>query len=647
MRRLSPILLAASLLLPACGETPEPEPTPAQCEPAGTNLEAGDFVAGAASARIPAPLGIGTAGFGPFGLSNPSPYADRFPATDRIHGHPTLKAVVLSRGEGHELVFLLADMVAVPQQLRDAIATELEQRVGRSFEHSLIMGATHTHSGPGRFIDGGLFHLAVDYFLPDYYERLVTTSADVVEAAMTEAGPAELGWTIPQAPDAHNDRRCVDGEYRNDAMPVIVVKRDGEVRAVVTSYAMHGTIGGIDEFTLSQDAHGAAEEKIAQRFDHPVEVLLFNSWAADMSPGNPSVTDPATLTTQPDGYDQMERIGQYLADIVEDAVDAAPLTSEPTLAAWNTRYPINREAIGYDWDTFKYEWGGVYCEGEEDCDNPQPIENLDEVCLPMPETSPAPMQTMVTVGRIDGLHFTTWSGECGTHLAEKLTDQMAQADGVEATLFFGYANDYLGYALEEENWWLGGYEASGAMWGPRQGDYMAESSAEAFSQWKQGCQVGWDQPEQLPAFDMTGLGSVQPEQSMEFGQVLAQPQASYAADGVATFTVNGDDPWVGTPRAVLQRESGGAWVDVAKVNGDVLNSDSYGFWVDLTETPSYEDTLDPTTRAFHWAFSAPLARRDTGLTEPLAGSTLRFAVTLPQADADPMVVTSEPFTVAP
>ena len=70
--------------------------------------EPGAFQAGFASRRIPAPLGIGTGGFNGIGSGGPdSPYAQFFPATNRLFGHPSFKATVLSRGEGFEAILVI------------------------------------------------------------------------------------------------------------------------------------------------------------------------------------------------------------------------------------------------------------------------------------------------------------------------------------------------------------------------------------------------------------------------------------------------------------------------------------------------------------------------------------------------------------
>ena len=50
------------------------------------------------------------------------------------------------------------------------------------FDDILMLGATHTHSGPGRVIDrGGPFSIIADTFFPEFYERMVDAMADAVD----------------------------------------------------------------------------------------------------------------------------------------------------------------------------------------------------------------------------------------------------------------------------------------------------------------------------------------------------------------------------------------------------------------------------------------------------------------------------------
>ena len=391
--RLAPLLTALSLS--ACpAELPAP-PSP------------GPLQVGLSRVAMPAPVGIGTVGNGSFGVkSDPSPFAEIFPATNAVHGPPNLKAVVISRGDGFEAVLLRSDTVGVFQHMRQGLRRELEQRLGKDLDDALILGGTHTHGGPGRVIDReGPFELIADRFHAEHYERMLDAMADAVELAYQDLQPARLGRTEAFIADGHNDRRCEDGlEYTNDSTPTLLVERDGRIDAVVIAYAVHGTTVGIDELTLTADVSGAIEERIEADFEHPVMAVMFNSWGADNSPGNPSVPVRDDASFLQGNYRQQEAVAYVVSEGVREAMGAASWDEEPDIRLRTRRFAVNREILGYDDQTFPYHYGGVFCGAgiESDCDPETDMREIgiDEMCVPFNENYAVPQQTVVTAGHI-------------------------------------------------------------------------------------------------------------------------------------------------------------------------------------------------------------------------------------------------------
>ena len=265
------------------------------------------LTAGVGVARIPAPVGIGTVGYGGFTEDpNPTPFAELYPGTTRSHGQLTFRAVALSRGDAFEVVFVRLDTVGVYQQLRQAVLEEVEARIGRDLDDSLILAANHTHSGPGRMLQvprGSPLNVAADNFFPEFYDAVVSTMADAIVMALDDRQPAELGISVLSTSEAHSDRRCENDSLsivqESGDLPVIVVRRAGQVDAVVASYGYHGTVQGYSDLTLSGDMGSFVEQRIEERFDHDVTVLFFNSWGADSAPGNPPEDPTATGPVQP------------------------------------------------------------------------------------------------------------------------------------------------------------------------------------------------------------------------------------------------------------------------------------------------------------------------------------------------------------
>jgi hypothetical protein len=622
--------LFSSILVAACGPKADLD----------TGEAPGELVAGFAQARLPAPLGIGTSGYGPFDApDSETPYADLFPGTTRFHGFPDLRVTTLSRGDGHELVFVRLATVGVFQQLRRAVVLEVLARTGRDIDDTLLLGGTHTHSGPGRIVDAeGVFSLLADTFFPEYYDRLIDGIADAIEASWADSRPARLGLAWATSHDGHGDRRCEDGEdYENGAIPLVLVERDGVVDGLVMAYAVHGTLLGIEDLTLSRDAMGGIEHAVEDLFDHPVHVQSFNAWGGDMSPGDPPI-DAGEGADMPGGYDRMEQVGRAVAEAVEIGLAAIAWDGAPEIRARSFRVPVDREVIGYERDEFPYEYGGVYCNSTTaDCDPATVEENLDHACLPFSEESPAPRQTEFTVGVLGDLGILTFTGEPGTKLAEKVMAGMAPF-GFERVLFLGYTQDYLGYSILEEDWWQGGYEASGALWGPRQGEYLSDQLLLRIGAFFGRTHLGAD-PEPLPPFDDPRYTPLVPTPGIGVGNVLIDVSASYGPTDVVELVVAGGDPWLGAPLAVLEREDG---TPALRPGGLPVESDSYRFWVDLAPTPPYTEAS--ASRSFAWSFHMPVRHRYDATTVVPAG-VYRLRVSLPTEDGGVTEVTSALFEV--
>lgn len=611
----------------------------------------GELKAGVSRRRVPAPVGIGTAGFGPFGApSSPSPFSSVYPGTKRIHGHPEVKVVVLSRGVGHEAVMVRLDAVGVFAQLRGEIVREASERVGHDLEAAILLGATHTHSGPSGVLNTGSsdsspYDFIADKFFAEFYDRFVDAVAGAIADAYLDLAPARLGTAIGTCDDGHADRRCEDGEdYQNPLLPLLAVEREGQIDAVVMSYAIHGTLFNLDELYLSQDVSGAIEEAVEDRFDHPVEAIMFNAWAGDMSPGPASAAPVRTWGINDGGYEQARKVGWVVAEAVDDAIAALTWTTEPRLDLEIHHIPINRDVLGYDESTFPYDYGAVYCEGGSECEPPRVRdEELDEKCLiRFPEAFPAPTQTDVTVGRIADLAITTFPGEAGTRLAERIMDRMKAAmPDARDVMFFGYTQDYLGYSILEEDWWFGGYEASGALWGPRQGEYLSSEVSRLFESFAADTCPGVEPPSLTPfPYSVTSPYQVAP--ATQAGTVLADvPESVEAGSGVVTLSVRGRDPWLGAPLAWIETEAG---VAIERPNGVRVESDDYNFDVALEVTPPWsDDTAEE--RTFAWTFRLPVRQPVEGGLD-LAPGTYRMVVDIPDGDGGSgLRVSSRVFTV--
>ncbi len=607
----------------------------------------GVFEAGFGAARIEAPVGIGTAGFGPFGAGpSDAPFSQLFPSTRGIHGHPGFRAAAMRDAEGDLVVLLRVDAVGVFAQLRHDIADRAGEALGMDLSDALVIGATHTHSGPGRVLnaggtEGSVFDVLVDTFHPGFYERYTGAAVEAVVQAVEDLAPARLAQTTASNGDCHADRRCEDGEsHTNDDLALMAIERDGRIEGLIMTYAIHGTALGIDQLLLSQDVSGHIEQSVQDAFDHPTHVLLFNAWAADMSPSHPEVpTVPAAAFHGQ--HLRMQALGASMADTVGEVLPGLAFQDDPDVFVQLHHALIGRDEIGYDEGEFPYDHGATFCGSSSgSCESPAVVDGLDRMCaLTFREDAPAPDRFTYSVGVIGEQALVTFPGEPGTRLVEGMLDQL----GGEV-FFVGYGQDYLGYSLSEDDWWMGGYEASGALWGPGQGDYIAARILEGFERSdlaRQGeltrDEARAGEPERLEPFPLPSFDPYQPAPAVGVGEAEVAPVA-VAVDEVLSWTVQGADPWLGTPRLeVLEGDE-----TVLRPSGLPLDAEGYQVQVTLAVDPPWSEEAD--ARRFLWTFGV-VPRPSAGPGVDLSGRTVRLRVTLPVDGGEPVVVTSDPIEV--
>ncbi len=570
-----------------------------------------------------------------------------------MHSAIQARALSLTGGHGH-VVFLALDLVAVTQQAREAIVREVEERTGRDIDRELIVGASHTHSGPGRMMDNPVWELLSDRFFPEFTERMISAMADAVVHAMEAEVPAALGYGFGSCPECHHDRRCENPDYKNSTLGVIRVDGpDGQVMALLVNFAVHGTILSPSDHMLSSDVGGGIVRETQELFDHPVTVLFFNAWAGDMSPGDPPVEVPGHAAVEHGGFARIERIGMGIAQEVHRILPGVSTTDRIDVETFLRRVPIDRDVIGYPPDVFPFPYGGVYCGAGTDgaCWGEPPKTGIDKACLGFPEEHPAPMTTIIGVARLGGLVWVTEPTEAVTPLAELIMDGVRGITELPDMMFAGYSQDYLGYSLTEEDWWQGGYEASGSIWGPRQGEYLEDRTLDLARVWVQGvAELPWDEPPRLDVPIHYEYEPFVPLPSPAAAGVVSQPTDATEGE-VVRFSFTGGSPWFGTPVVSLEREVDGEWAPFLRHDQTQVDSRGDEIVLTLSVDPPYPEDHEESAqeRTYRWDVSMPTVRAVVNPTGSFVGR-LRFAVEgriRVRGEQEPgnYELHSEPFTV--
>ncbi|MSP63934.1 MAG: hypothetical protein EXR72_27045 [Myxococcales bacterium] len=235
----------------------------------------------------------------------------------------------------------------------------------------------------------------------------------------------------------------------------------------------------------------------------------------------------------------------------------------------------------------------------------------------------------------------------------------------DKTILIGYAQSHHGYLLTTEDWLRGGYESSINLWGPLEGDYLVERTVElmklARTPEREDAAKGGppvlrnvvhsdaDVPPPDPAPLAGKIPDVLPGNPYVRGRiklVRAQPEAMVRRLASARFLWTGEDPLAGTPRVRLQREEGGAFVDVKRRSGRTIEDRD----LLLTWTPSPLFRTAPETRTHHWAVEWQAVSWTSDLAEragvPLGKYRFHVEGTGYSVDSAPFEVIAAPLTVA-
>jgi neutral ceramidase len=284
-----------------------PLPTPVSQPPAPSTMR---LRAGFAKVDFTPPPGVGLAGNGPDGLRS-----------DGWRLHLFARALVLEDPSGERLAFVVVDLAHVSASLHREVAARIVAETGIGADR-LIIGATHTHSGPSHFYAEKAYNAQssrVDGYDPEVERFLVARIAEAVRTAANSLHEAWAGWSIGSV-DHLTRNRSVTAYCRNDmtAAPVdcsgldsaavasraldrrLMVLRidtlpppndpssalDRAPASFLAVYAIHSTGNSNSSTLLDGDIHGFVMDRLEREWlgSGKSVGLLFNGTEGDASP---------------------------------------------------------------------------------------------------------------------------------------------------------------------------------------------------------------------------------------------------------------------------------------------------------------------------------------------------------------------------
>jgi len=260
------------------------------------------FVAGTALlAAAPASGAEWQAGFAAVKITPEAPvpmagYAARNRPSEGVAADLYAKVLVLADADGERAAWITTDLIGLRGAFTESICQRIMQRTGLK-RHQLLINSSHTHTGPAfAETDVAAYGLSPESAdrMRAYRDLLQDRIVSAVEQALARLEPVELSYGSGVVPFAMNRREHtaergvilgVNPRGPSDrSMPLLkVASADGNVRAVVFGAATHNTTLTQDEYRISGDYAGFAQDYVQQRLPG-VQAMFVQGFAGDSNP---------------------------------------------------------------------------------------------------------------------------------------------------------------------------------------------------------------------------------------------------------------------------------------------------------------------------------------------------------------------------
>ncbi|MDO8541373.1 MAG: neutral/alkaline non-lysosomal ceramidase N-terminal domain-containing protein [Opitutaceae bacterium] len=369
------------------------------------------------------------------------------------------KALALEDAWGTPMVMVTLDLISVPRRVRDEVERQSRERYQLRPE-SLLLNASHTHSGPAPYARGVGDPAYVEK-AESYGRMLEQKIVEVIGQAIARLEPATLHYTHARAGFAMNRRLRVGTEIRNSPnpegpvdhdVPVLrVTGADKKVRAILFGYACHNTVTGF--YTINADYAGYAQAFLEET--RPGTVALFM-----MGAGGDQNPYPRHLSLE-----QSAQHGRTLANAVEAALSVT--TPRPVLGP--LRSAFGHAELDYaDISRADLERRAQSRAADEKKRAGELLAQLEKGTLP--KSYPCPVQvvqfgtdvTLIAIG-----------GETTVDYSLRLKHELGS--GPAAIWVAGYSNDVFGYLGSRRVIVEGGYEGYSANLGRHPGPWATSS----------------------------------------------------------------------------------------------------------------------------------------------------------------------------
>jgi hypothetical protein len=289
--------MTPALTLPARSDNPRSSTWLRLSPPVASILTACCVVVGWSQAQLSAAasLRVGTAkvDITPERPVNMAGYESRKELSQGVHDLLSARAVAFE-ADGQRVVLVSTDVLGFYGGSIDVLRSNLLEQCQLSASE-LFLSAIHTHSAPTVTFDSSRGHSNNIAYSVELQKRL----RSVIEAAVRDLQPAQIGFGVGSSPVGANRRQTVTDENgkpkivlgRNpqamtdrDVQVVKITRGDGGLAAALFSFPTHSTSLGPQNYIISGDVHGLAEQFAEKYLGSRVIVPGFAGTSGNIDP---------------------------------------------------------------------------------------------------------------------------------------------------------------------------------------------------------------------------------------------------------------------------------------------------------------------------------------------------------------------------
>jgi hypothetical protein len=360
-------------------------------------------------------------------------YFARWGAAARGVHDPTYARALVMRAGSEKIALVSLDVVLITRALRDAV----ENRVSSLGLSSLLLCATHNHSGVGGYWDNLLAEIGG---MGRYDQRIFDFLVDRIVTAVTKADqtriPARFGSTTTTVSGLNKNRRRDSDPVDSELSVIRVDDLAGRPRAAIVNFAAHPTLLGHENLLLSGDYPGV----LTRAMERDLSIALFSAGAGgDLTPIRPAGRD---------AYDTTQSFGLALSARATKILTATQTSSDVSIKSRVVEVSLPKANL-------KGTLGAP----------------MAYILAPLFRFF-APTKTLLQAIRINDLAIHAWPGEVVAGLGLDLKQRARQESGYRQVLVVSLANDHLGYIQTQAGYDRADLETRLSFYGPYLGEQL-------------------------------------------------------------------------------------------------------------------------------------------------------------------------------